>query len=303
MAAATVDFGLRAELLFAFCRLQLPGVALASDVCRRHLHRTYDLFLGKSESPVTARAYLDGLYPVDWYLACACLENHARAWDALFASKAGRSDCLLLDALRARAVRLFPRDDERQDSAVGEFWAQLVVPEAPGRLATLARYDGQRPLVPWLIRVFQNWHVSQLRKQSHTQALPEEEFATPVALPSTGGDLRWREAFAHAAHEWLDGIDDAAVVLLGLRLRYRLSQREVASLLKVHEGTISRRTDQVRDECLGFLQERMIRDGWTGDDLSDLIRAEMPTLLLDAPRLSVDSLAQLLARQGKKLPA
>src|SRR5439155_1041659 len=93
--------------------------------------------------------------------------------EALFAARAGRSDCLLLDALRARAVRLYPRDEERQDSAVTEFWSQLVVPEAPGRLPTLGRYDGQRPLVPWLIRVFQNWHISQLRTEMHSLLLDD----------------------------------------------------------------------------------------------------------------------------------
>ena len=162
----------------------------------------------------------------------------------------------MLDALRARAVRLYPRDEERQDSAVGEFWSQLVAPEAPGRLPVLGRYDGERPLVPWLIRVFQNWHISQLRKHSGVQALPDDEVALPP--PESGsGDIRWREAFVQAAHEWLDAADDQTIVLLGLRFRYRLSQREVATLLKVHEGTISRRTDHLRDQCLEAIQERL----------------------------------------------
>ena len=34
-------------------------------------------------------------------LASACLEGNQRAWESLFAAKAGRSDCLLMDALRA----------------------------------------------------------------------------------------------------------------------------------------------------------------------------------------------------------
>lgn len=301
-AVRALELGPRADLLFAFCRMQLPAVALPPEVCARHLERTFRLYHDKSEPDVTADRYLDRLYPVDWYLACACLEGNARAWETLFAARAGRSDCLLLDALRARAVRLYPRDEERQDSAVTEFWSQLVVPEAPGRLAVLGRYDGQRPLVPWLIRVFQNWHVSQLRRQSGLQALPEDDLGLPLT-PPVNGDLRWREAFVTAARDWLEAADDQAVLLLGLRLRYRLSQREVANLLKVHEGTISRWTDQVRDQCLEFLQERLAREGWTGDDLSELIRTEMHSLLLDDPRLSVDHLAQLLGKQGKKLPA
>ena len=298
-SAGTIDLGPRAELLFAFCRMQLPAVALSVEICKRHLDRTFRLFSQKADA--TWDVYLDQLYPVDWYLASACLENNGRAWEALFAARAGRSDCLLLDALRARAVRLYPRDEERQDSAVGEFWSQLIASEAPGKLPVLGRYDGERPLVPWLIRVFQNWHISQLRKHSGVQALPDDEVALPP--PDSGsGDIRWREAFVQAAHEWLDAAEDQTIVLLGLRFRYRLSQREVATLLKVHEGTISRRTDHVRDQCLAAIQERLNREGWSGDDLGELIRTEMLALLLDDPRLSVDHLGRLLAKQGKKLP-
>lgn len=301
-AARTPDPGLRAELLFAFCRMQVPSVALAAEACTRHLERTLRLFREKHDPDATWDSYLDGLYPVDWYVASACLEGNAPAWEALFAARAGRSDCLLLDALRGRAVRLYPRDEERQDSAVTEYWSQLVVPEAPGRLPILGRYDGQRPLVPWLIRVFQNWHISQLRRRAGTQALPEDDLGLPPP-PVDNGDLRWREAFLVAARDWLAELDEQAVLLLGLRLRYRLSQREVAQLLKVHEGTVSRRTDQVREQCLTFLQDRLAQEGWTGDDLSELIRTEMHSLLLDDPRLSVDQLGALLAKQGKKLPA
>jgi len=40
-----------------------------------------------------------------------------------------------------------------------------------------------------------------------------------------------------------------------------------------------------------------VEAGWTGDDLAELVRTEMIALLLDAPRLSVDALAQILAKK------
>lgn len=299
--ARSQDLGPRAELLFAFCRMQLPAVALPESACRKHLERCFMLFRDKVDAAATWPAYLDHLYPVDWFLASACIEGDGRAWETLFAARAGRSDCLLLDALRARAVRLYPRDEERQDSAVAEFWTLLVVSDVADRLPILARYDGQRPLVPWLIRVFQNWHISTLRKGAGAQALPDDDLALPP--PASDGDPRWREAFAAAARDWLEPLDEDAILLLGLRLRHRMSQREAAALLKLHEGTISRRTDQVRDQCLAYLTERLVKEGWTGDDLSDLIRGEMHAVLLDDPRLGVDHLASLLSKKGRKLPA
>ena len=294
--------GPRAELLYYFCRLQLPAVDLPEGVCRRHLERTFALARRKDPAPASWDAYLDSLYPLDWFVASACLEGNARAWEQLFASRAGRSDCLLVDALRARAARLYPRDDERQDSAVQEFWSQLFVPERPGSLPILARYDGQRPLVPWLIRVFQNWHVSQLRRHSHTQPLIDDDQLL-LPLPEHEVDSRWRERFAEAAADLLAELDDAELLLLGLRFRFHLSQREIAQVLKVHEGTISRRTDQLSQRFTEYLTRRLAEAGWTGDDVFAFVRTEMASVLLDHPRLAADHLAQLLAKSGKRLPA
>jgi DNA-directed RNA polymerase specialized sigma24 family protein len=292
----------RAELLYCFCRLQLPGIGLSADACRRHLLRTYQLFGKKQDGGVSWDCYLDNLYPLDWFVASACIEGNARAWEQLFASRAGRSDCLLVDALRARAARLYPRDEERQENAVQEFWGHLYAPEHEGSLPVLARYDGERPLVPWLIRVFQNWHVSQLRRHSHEQPLLDDDmYALPVAESEI--DTRWRELFAQGVHDWLGQREEGELLLLGLRLRFHLSQRAVAQLLKVHEGTISRRADQLSQRCLEYLSARLTEAGWTGDNLFDYIRTEMGSLLLDHPSLSADNLAAILSRMGKPVPA
>jgi RNA polymerase sigma factor (sigma-70 family) len=278
--------------LLHFCCLQLPIVALSPAAFDRHLQRAFDLFRPKDGAAATWDAFLEDFHPLDWYLASACLEGDARAWEALFAARTSRADCLLIDALRARAVRLYPRDEERQDSAVAEFWSHLLVPARPTSPATLARYDGLRPLVPWLIRVFQNWHISQLRHPTSAGPLPEDDLA--AALPAEA-DGRWHEAFCLAAREWIAGLTEQELLLLGLRLRYRLSQREVAQMLGVHEGTISRQTTQLRDRCLEAISRQLLAEGWTGDDLSGFVLNEMGQLLLDEPRLSADQLSSMLA--------
>src|SRR5262249_36168116 len=108
------------QILYHFCRLQLPGITLTPDRFDFHLERTYALHQGKVGATPTWEGYLEALYPLDWFVACACLEGDTPAWEHLFAARAGRSDCLLVDALRARAIRLYPRDHERQESAVAE---------------------------------------------------------------------------------------------------------------------------------------------------------------------------------------
>src|SRR5262245_54935216 len=113
-----MDSGQLTELLlYHFCRLQLPAVRLPHGVFQKHLQRTFALFRVKVPEATWA-VYLDEIYAVDWYLCCGCLEGQERAWERLFASRTGRTDCLLIDALRARAVRLYPRDEEKQESAV-----------------------------------------------------------------------------------------------------------------------------------------------------------------------------------------
>ncbi|AMV22775.1 hypothetical protein VT84_00085 [Gemmata sp. SH-PL17] len=292
----------RVTLLYHFARLQMPAVKLAEPVFLAHLQRTFHIFLPKNQVPVSWAGYLEGLYAVDWLVCVGCLEGQSAAWEALFNARTGRSDCLLVDALRARAVRLYPRNEERQDTAVTEFWSNLIAPESEGTLPVLARYDGQRPLAPWLIRVFQNWHLSKLRQTTGVTALPDDEIALPMETPKSNGSDRWHETFVSAAREWLGSIDDDERLLLGLRWRYRLSQREAAKLFNLNEGTLTRRTDKLRDRALEFVGGKLIAEGWAGDELEDFVLTELGALLTDDPRLSADQLGRLLATKGKTLP-
>jgi RNA polymerase sigma factor (sigma-70 family) len=297
----TADRG-RVTLLYHFARLQMPAVKLTEPAFLKHLDRTFRIFLPKTPGSVSWAAYLEGLYAVDWLVCVGCLEGQNPAWEVLFNARTGRSDCLLVDALRARAVRLYPRDEERQDTAVTEFWSNLIAPESDGALPVLARYDGQRPLAPWLIRVFQNWHLSKLRQTSSVTALPDDEIALPMDAPKADGASRWHETFVSAAREWLGSIDDDERLLLGLRWRYRLSQREAAKLFGLNEGTLTRRTDKLRDRALEHIGGRLIAEGWAGDDLEAFVLTELGSLLTDDPRLSADQLGRLLAAKGKTLP-
>src|SRR5262249_43661837 len=150
-----------------------------------------------------------------------------------------------------------------------------------------------------LIRVFQNKHLSDLRHGHGPQVLPEDDLhERDLAIPDTG-DGRWYEEFRLAAREWLDDLPENELLILGLRLRYRLSQREVAHLLGINEGNVPRQTARLRDRCLERIGDRLTESGWTGDDLEGFVLKEMDSLLMDEPRLSADRLANRLAARGK----
>src|SRR5438045_4078767 len=82
--------------------------------------------------------------------------------------------------------------------------------------------------------------------------------AAPDLPRGREGDGRWHEEFRLAAREWLGEVGEGDLLILGLRLRYRLSQREVARLLGVHEGNISRQTSKLRDRCLDHVGRRLL---------------------------------------------
>jgi len=290
----------RLRVVCAFARMQLPLIAVPEAVAMLHLKRSFALYAGKTASPTWAD-FLADFYALDWFVAVGCLERVHAAWELLFQARTGRSDCLLVDALRARACRLYPRDEEKRENAVGEFWSRLLAADTPLGSAVLERYDGKRPLSPWLIRVFQNWHLSQLRSSSHTASLIDDDYAQPPTATSAT-ESRWHEEFLEAGREWLHDLPESETLLLGLRWRYKLSQRDAANLLKVHEGTVSRRTDKLRDTALTRIGERLTARGWTGDDLHAFILTEMGNLLLDEPSLSAEALRRLLQSQGLRVP-
>lgn len=292
----------RLTLVYHFVRLQFASIPLPRPEFDANIERTYAIYLAKADQPVSWEQYITGLYALDWTVCIGCLNGSEAAWDALFAARTGRSDMLLIDALRGRAGRLYPRNEEKQETAVSEFWSHLIAADADGSLPVLARYDGQRPLAPWLIRVFQNRHLSQLRVHSSTTALPDDDLAAPVPN-ATMEETRWHELFSEAARDWLDTLDDDDRILLGLRWRYKLSQRDAATIVGVHEGTLTRRTDKLREKALELIGTRLINEGWTGTDLEHLILNELGSVLTDDPRLSAAALGKLLAAQGKKIPA
>lgn len=295
------------SLIYHFCRVRLPAIPLSQPTFEGHIRRAWALAEEKRKragEAITWREFVENLHAVDLFLSAACLEGLKEAWECLFAARASRTDCLLVDALRLRAVRLYPRDELRQEQAVAEFWGLLLAGEKDGQQPILARFDGQRPLVPWLIRIFQNRHLSELRQHRPVGPLPDEDVEQP-ALPLSGsGDERWHEEFRLAARGWLKDLAENDLLVLGLRVRYRMSQREVAGLLGIHEGNVSRQTSKLRDRCLERIGQSLRQAGWTGDDLGGFVLKEMEALLLDEPRLSADRLAQLLAaRQRGGVPA
>ena len=125
----------------------------------------------------------------------------------------------------------------------------------------------------------------------------------PYDVWVTQGVCDWRQAGRVGnLRETVAFLGKAETLLLGLRLRYRMSQRDVAKVFAINEGNVTRRTDKLRERCLTQIGARLVALGWTGDDLEGFILTEMGSLLLDDPRLSAAHLGSVLAARGKSLP-
>src|SRR5205085_8750199 len=107
------DFRIQVALLYHFCRLRLPGLALPLPAFTRRLERAfagYEKRVAEAGGEPAWGTFLENLHALDWFLACACLEGLSGSFETLFNARANRTEALLVDALRMRAVRLFPRD-------------------------------------------------------------------------------------------------------------------------------------------------------------------------------------------------
>lgn len=288
----------RISLLYHYCRIQRPRLLLSYAQFVQHMQRMFERSR-HMQPDIQWIQFLAQWQVLDAFLVAACMERQDAAWEQLFCAKVGQADRLLLDALRARAARLYPRQELEQESMVNDFWGHLLVPPTEGSLPILARYDGLRPLIPWLLRVFQNKNISHLRSPSqHATALAEDNQLESPTQTDERTSTVWHEMFRDAARGWLTTLNDQEIVLLGLRWRYQLSQREVAQLLKIHEGTLSRQIDKLRDRCVSEIQQQLESQGWTEDDLQGYILSEMAGVLLDDRRLSMASISKRLKQMG-----
>lgn len=176
------------------------------------------------------------------------------AWDRLFAHG---------DALRARARYLFPGNPQAQESAVLEFWGDLLID------GLLAKYDGTAPLGPWLTRVFVHRQHNAARKRHIRRggvSYPREVHVgniTPPVAPETTPESYYAIA-ARAARDWVTAADDQTVRSL---------------LLRAPVGTPGRAVYAARGELLAAVRRALEAAGWDGDDPRPLVDPELYAIL------------------------
>lgn len=109
----------------------------------------------------------------------------------------------------------------------------------------LDRFDPERPLIPWLLRIATNRAMSllEIRRRRPMEELTE---TVPDPGPSPHDDAERRRLHAAVRHEVERLPEDQRVILI-LRAAEDLSYREIADVLDVPIGTVMSRLARARE--------------------------------------------------------
>ncbi len=109
----------------------------------------------------------------------------------------------------------------------------------------LGRFDVDRPLVPWLMRIGANWALTQLetRKRHGDEELDE---SIQWKGPSPEADVD-RTRLYEAVNRAVDALPEEQRVVLHLRITEGLSYREIAEALAWPIGTVMSRLSRARE--------------------------------------------------------
>jgi RNA polymerase sigma-70 factor (ECF subfamily) len=215
-------------------------------------------------------------------LARACAAGHNAAWE-IFLTR-------YREKLYQSALRIAREDSAARDLA-DTLYAELygTGTREGERVSKLASFTGRGSLEGWLRTVLAQEFVNRYRRTKRLVSLEEEgeegsQFAAPVPEPVSSPDAR------------LESATDAALASLSREERlvlaaYFLDGRtlaEIASILGVHESTISRKVDKLAKSLRKKILATMMQRGMARRQAEEALEVDVRDLRVDIRR----SLAQ-----------
>ena len=246
------------------------------------LAQNFGLASGAIALPAQQEAFFRGLRLPDLVLAKACAEGKERAWEYFVE--------LYSQQLTRAAIAISGNESVGRDLA-DAFYAELygLTTRDGQRRCPLDSYRGRGSLLGWLRTTLSQRFVDHYRKSFREQPLPDnEEF---VALAPDHALEMPAVSPAPLTQAVEEALRSQPVEEQFLMAAYYLDERtlaQIASLLGVHEATVSRRlrraTDAVRKELLRNLQRsgisRRAAEEALGTDPRDLdVKMDLKKLL------------------------
>lgn len=241
------------EILAAIAEKYLPPDAPTSDV----------------------RALFSSLHIEELVLARGCAAGHERAWQDFMIR--------YREKLHEAALRI-TREDSTARELAGSIYADLygTTSREGQRVSKLAYYSGRGSLEGWLRTVLAQAHINTYRSSRHTVSLEEEteagkQFATSLEPETLPSDRRLTGAIDGALAA-LPGEDRC---ILAYYFLDDLTLARIASILHVHESTISRRLEKLVRLLRKDIILRMTRAGMSRRQAEEAMETDVQDLGVD----------------------
>lgn len=210
-------------------------------------------------------SFLNSLKLNELVLARACAAGNERAWDQFMAR--------YREPLFTAAYKIAGEESRGRDLA-DSVYAELYGISAEGRerKSKLLYYHGRGSLEGWLRTVLAQEYVDRFRKTKRETSLDEQvEGGRQFAAPPTNGAAPPTFQVDLATSEALAGLPAEDRFVLASYFIDGRSLAEIASLLRVHESTISRRIQRLVNGLRGEIEKKLVAGGMSARQVHEAL--------------------------------
>jgi RNA polymerase sigma-70 factor, ECF subfamily len=232
-------------------------------------------YLPPNASGSEIRALYASLHVEELLLARACAAGQEQAWEDFMIR--------YREKLHDAALRI-TREDSKARELAGTMYADLYGTSSRDgvRVSKLSYYSGRGSLEGWLRTVMAQRHVNDYRSNRHTVSLEEEtdagkQFASPAISTPTGSEPRLTQAIDEA----LGSISAEDRCVLAYYFLDDLTLARIATILRVHESTISRRLEKTVRQVRKDIVLRLTRKGLSRRQAEEALETDVRDLAID----------------------
>ena len=209
--------------------------------------------LSAEATPAQQAAFFSTLRIADLVLARACAAGSERAWE--------RFQALYREPLLRAGIAITGNESLGRELADGLYAELYGLTARDGqRRCPLESYSGRGSLIGWLRTTLAQRHVDHHRRTHREQALDETGDCPAGAEPAPPPEEKALPILAAAVREALSHQEPEEKFLLAAYYLDGRKLHEIASVLGVHEATVSRKlkrsTSDVRKQILRGLERR-----------------------------------------------
>jgi len=223
------------------------------EQAEQFLHEVEARYLPPRPAARQRAQFRQRLHLEELMLARACAQGHELAWEEFWRRYPQR--------LRASARSLThdsARAEELADGLIGDLFGLATRDGA--RVSKLSSYMGLGSLEAWLFTLLAQAHVNLWRQQRRQVSLEECDPLRTLLVPPNqeqpAAPAALRRSLEAALAATLAAVDAPVRLLLSLYFLDGQTLAQIATLLRVHESTVSRRLDR----ALGQLRRQTRRE-------------------------------------------